>query len=134
MAKTKAQQDLLIAHLVGGGNASSFASKHGIPDRTARSWAASKTVRDAVEAANRESGRQIVTVLSRTGAAAAIELSKLALKSQDEKIRLGACRTVLQQLVEISKFTELEQQMTDLTNRLAVIEGTGNEARVVANP
>lgn len=114
MGKAKPTRGQLVMHLAAGKPASAFARKHRLNERTIRHQASRPDVRRAVEALLREQARQTTAMLSGVGAKAAAELARLAIKGVDERTRLQACTAILKQIVDMSKFSDLESRLADL--------------------
>jgi DNA-binding CsgD family transcriptional regulator len=111
--RTPTRRDLVL-HMAAGKSAAAFARKFGRSERTIRYQASRPAVRREVEAILREQARQTSAILTGLGAKAAAELAKLATRSGDEKVRLQACRTILQQIVDMSTFSDLESRLAEL--------------------
>ncbi len=95
-----------------------WAKQNGIPERTARDWASKPEFKASVAGFRREIVSRTVGKLVAHTTAAAAEIAKLMRHATDDRTRLAAARTILEQSVALTTHHDLEQRLDELEGRV----------------
>ena len=108
----------LIASLVAGVTVQEAASRAGVGQRTAFRRLNDPRFRRLLAETK---GRMLETVSTRlvaSAGAACEELERLLKKAESESVRLGAARTILEQVLRMRELVEIDQRLLALEQRL----------------
>lgn len=108
----------LIASLVAGVTVQEAASQAGVGQRTAFRRLSDSRFRQRLAETK---GRMLETVsarLANSAGAACEELERLLKKADSESVRLGAARTILEQVLRMRELVEIDQRLLALEQRL----------------
>jgi len=108
----KGDAELILA-LAGGSTVRQAAKRAKVSERTAHRRLNDRDYRRRIDAARAEMISQATGQLAKAATDATTTLSKL-LKSESDAIRLGACRTILENCERLRQGVELSQRMTEL--------------------
>jgi hypothetical protein len=111
----KAKLALAIAR---GEAATVWASKNGVPKRTAFRWASEVPVRKAIESWRRRALSQAIGRMAARSVTAADGIASLAEDADSESIRLRAYRAILSDQMAVAKFSTLEQRMVEVEQKI----------------
>jgi hypothetical protein len=116
--KTPRLLDELATAIATGVTVRAWAKHKGIPERTAYDWARMPGVREQVAQIRRRFIDATVGKLVTLARKATRELDKLLDPKVTETVRLGAIRTVLSNLVDISSWADYEARLAAIERRL----------------
>jgi hypothetical protein len=94
------------------------ARQNGVPERTAFYWAKDPKVRREVEACRRRVVNQAIGRLTGMTTKAADGIVTLAQEADSESVQLRAWRSILADMIAVSKFSDLEFRMSEIEERL----------------
>jgi hypothetical protein len=120
----KTQLAIAIAQ---GDHAAKWASKNSVSRRTAQRWAREPGVRAAVERIRRRAIDRAVGLMSKRARWAAESIVTLGKSDASESVKLAALRSVLSDMMAVSKFGGLEDRMTDIEDHIR--DRTGKSGR-----
>jgi hypothetical protein len=95
-----------------------------VPTATAYRWASDPEIRRAVEAGRRRALDRAVARMTKRAGWAAGRIIALAADAESETVRLRALRAIMADMMAVSKYSGLEDRMTQIEERL--IERAGN--------
>jgi hypothetical protein len=95
-----------------------WALANGVPTRTAYRWAAEPLVRAAVNSTRQRALDRAVNRMAQRATWAAEQIAKLAENAESESVRLRALKSILSDMVTVSKYTGLEVRMSDIEEKL----------------
>jgi transposase-like protein len=113
------RKSALARALVSGASVAEWAKAHGVPDRTAYTWARSREVLDEVDDIRRAALDRAIARLSGQATPAAEQIARLSEAANSEAVRLQASRVVLAELTTIVSYAALERRMAEIEQRLA---------------
>ena len=125
----KSELALVIAR---GGSIAAWASKNGVPRRTAFFWAKDPKVRKDVEEYHRHALEQAFGRMNSRAKKAADGIYKLAQMADSESVRLSAFRSVLADQMTIAKFSALERRVVEVEEMLEARLGDDESAGLSA--
>jgi hypothetical protein len=114
----------LILAIAAGIAVADWARQNKVPRRTAFRWAGEPKVRARVEAQRRRALDRAVGKMSDNVFSAVEGIVELGKNAASESVKLAALRSVLSDLMAVSKFGCLEDRMTQIEEQLN--ERTGN--------
>lgn len=109
----------LSLHVALGGKIAPWAAERDINERTARDWAKLPEFKTMVAAHRRLVVDRAVGMLVRSAAPAVQTMRKLAKEGKSESIRLAASKALTGDLVALSSFLELGQEIDGLREDVA---------------
>jgi hypothetical protein len=112
------QKVKLVLAMAQGESASAWARQNGVPARTARRWAKDPNVRAGIQAWRRRALSRAVGRLASLALKAADGIANLAQGAESESVQLRAWRAILTDQMAIAKFSDLEQRMLEIEERL----------------
>jgi hypothetical protein len=112
---TKTQLALAIAQ---GVSVAKWARTNGVPRRTAFQWAKDPEVRKVVQGCRRRVIDQAVGQMTKLSTRAVHTIGWLSEEGDSHAIRLKASRAVLSDMIKVSKFSGLEERMTEIEDKL----------------
>ena len=115
----------LAAALAQGSSISAWARANNVAKETARRWAREPEVRAEIEAFRRRAVDRAVDVFARRAGWAAVGICKLAGGAESETVRLRAFRAVLSDMMAVSKFSGLDERMSELEEFVKKQQGGG---------
>jgi transposase-like protein len=118
---TKFELALAIAQ---GASVRAWARAHNVPRSTAHYWARHPKVRELIETCRRRSLDRVIGIMAARAPSAVEGISTLANQAESESVRLTARRTILSEMIEASKYSDLESRMANLEECLR--ERAGN--------
>jgi hypothetical protein len=104
----------LAVALARGSSIRRWALTNNVPRETARRWAHEPDVRLTVESLRRRAIDRAVGVLAGRSSWAAGGICKLAKSAESESVQLRALKSVLSDMIAVSKYSGLEERMTGL--------------------
>ncbi len=104
----------LATAIAAGNSIPKWASKNGVPRRTAYNWAAEREVRAEVELIRRRALDKAIGRLARRAVWAVDGIVKLGETAESESVRLSALRAVMSDFVSVSSYTGLEARVAEL--------------------
>jgi len=110
--RRKGDAELIVA-LASGASVRQAAKRAKVSERTAHRRLNDREYRRRIDAARAEMISEATGQLAKAATQATATLSKL-LKSESDSIRLGACRTILENCERLRQGVELSQRMTEL--------------------
>ena len=114
----------LALAIAGGESIAAWAQQNGVSERTAFYWAKDPKVRREAEACRRRVVNQAVGRLTGMTTKAVDGITNLAQEADSESVQLRAWRAILADMMSVSKFSDLEDRMTEIEKRLG--ERTGH--------
>jgi hypothetical protein len=121
---TNSQKMLLAAAIAEGTAVAEWASRTGVPERTAYHWAAQPEVRAEVESIRRRALDEAIGRMARRATWAVDGIVKLGDNAASESVRLSALRAVMSDFIAVSNFAGLEVRVAALEEQSH--ERTGN--------
>lgn len=116
-----------LALLVASGRTVTGAAKElGVLPRTAGHWSRTTEFRGLVAKHRARITDRTIGRLVKLSTLAVEALAKLVVDGESAAVRLGAARTILDQLVAITDHAEHVRMVAELRSRLDVLEGTTN--------
>lgn len=112
------QKSSLARAMAAGLHVAKWARKHGVPVRTAHSWARSRAVIDEVDRIRAQVVDRTIGRLTRHATKAADQIATLAAEAQSEAVKLNACRAVLAELLAISNYAALDRRLAEVEGKL----------------
>jgi hypothetical protein len=104
----------LALALAQGYSAAKWAHANAVPKNTAYRWAREPEVRKAIQAHRRRLIDEAVGKLTKNTSKAADVLIRLARDGDSHSIQLRAARAVYSDMIALSKYSDLEERMTEL--------------------
>ena len=104
----------LAVALARGSSIRRWARANNVPRETARRWAHEPDVRLMVETLRRRAIDRAVGVLAGRSSWAAGRICKLAGDAESESVQLGALKSVLSDVIAVSKYSGLEERLAGL--------------------
>jgi transposase-like protein len=104
----------LALALAQGYSAAKWARAHGVPKNTAYRWAREPEVRKAIQAHRRRLIDEAVGKMTKNTSKVADVLIRLARDGDSHSIQLRAARAVYSDLIALSKYSDLEERMTEV--------------------
>ena len=104
----------LAVALARGSSIRRWARANNVPRETARRWAHEPDVRLTVESLRRRAIDRAVGMLAGRSSWAAGGICKLARGAESESVRLRAIKSVLSDMIAVSKYSGLEERMAGL--------------------
>jgi hypothetical protein len=102
-----------------GESVAAWARQNDVPRRTAFRWARDAKVRLAVEAGRRRALDRAIGRMARLALKAADAIARLGAGAESESVQLRAWRAILADQMAVSKFSNLEQRMVEIEERLS---------------
>jgi hypothetical protein len=104
-----------LAVAIGSGvSITAWARANGVPRATAFRWAKERAVRKGIESFRRRTVEQALGRLHKKMTGAVDTITKLSREGDCEAIRLKASRAVIAEIIAVSKYSVLEERMTEL--------------------
>jgi hypothetical protein len=91
-----------------------WAKQQGIPERTARDWASKPEFKATVASVRRRIIDRTVGKLVASSTAAVTAMVRIMERSNNDYVKLTACRTILEQTLSWSSHHDLEQRLAAL--------------------
>jgi len=113
---TKSQLAIALAQ---GVSVTQWARAHEVPRSTVYRWASEPEVRKEIEAYRRGAIDRAVGVMTKRSTWAVGNVVSLASDAESESVRLRANRAILADLMAVSKYSDLEQRITEIEEQLA---------------
>jgi hypothetical protein len=107
----------LAPALAQGYSAAKWARVHSVPKNTAYRWAREPEVRKAIQAHRRRLIDEAVGKMTKNTSKVADVLIRLAREGDSHSIQLRAARAVYSDLIALSKYSDLEERMTELEEK-----------------
>lgn len=107
-----------VAAIADGTPVEEWASKNGVPRRTAFRWAREPKLRGLIERHRRQILDAAVGRMTRGVPAAASGILDLATGASSESVRLAASRAVMSDMMAVSKFGAIEDRVTKIEEKL----------------
>jgi hypothetical protein len=115
----------LAVALAQGSSISAWARANNVAKETARRWAREPEVRAEIEALRRDAIDRAVSVFARRAGWAANGICKLASRAESESVKFRALRAVLGDMMAVSKFSGLDERMSELEEFVRKQQGGG---------
>ena len=112
------QKSQLAIAIANGKSIVAWARVNKVPERTAYRWSRDPKVLAAVESYRRRSVDQAIGRMARRVTWATDGIAKLARSAESEPVRLAALRSILSDMIGITKFADLEQRITEIEGQL----------------
>jgi hypothetical protein len=119
--------ELAIA-LARGITVARWARENDVPQSTVYRWSHEPEVRKMVEACRRRLIDQAIGRVTKRTSWIFGRITKLADRAESESVRLKALRSLLSDMMAVSKFSGLEGRMADVEEKLAVRLGNADGA------
>jgi hypothetical protein len=100
--------------LARGYSAAKWARANAVPKNTAYRWAREPEVRKAIQAHRRRLIDEAVGTLTKNTSKAADVLIRLAREGDSHSIQLKAARAVYSDMIALSKYSDLEERLTEV--------------------
>jgi hypothetical protein len=113
----------LAVALARGSSVRRWALANKVPRETARRWAHEPDVRLTVESLRRRAIDRAVGVLAGRSSWAAGGICKLAKGAESESVQLRALKSVLSDMIAVSKYSGLEERMAGLEAHVRAQKG-----------
>jgi hypothetical protein len=110
--------DELALNVASGGRIQKWALDNGIPERTAYQWAKTEGFSEKVRGFRQEVNDATVGRLVSLARKATRELENLLGPNVTESVKLGAIRTVLSSLVDLSDWHDLESRLSAVERKV----------------
>ena len=117
------KKDQLALALAKGISIQAWARKNEVPRTTVYRWAAEPEVRKAVELHRRRLIDRAVGKMTDRYSWATDKIALLGEYAESESVRLSALRSILADMMTVSKYSNLEIRMTDIETRLDERDG-----------
>ena len=104
----------LAVALAKGSSISAWARANNVPRQTARRWAHEPEVRTEIEAYRRGVIDRAVGLLAKNASWAAGGICKLAKESDSDSVKLRAFRSILLEMMAVSKYSGLEARLAEI--------------------
>jgi hypothetical protein len=114
----KSRKAKLARAMAQGESITDWARQHGVSERTAFRWASDPEVRRSVEAWRRQALNRALGKLASLSMQAAEGIARLGESADSESVQLRAHRAVLTDQMAISRFSDLEQRMMQIEEKL----------------
>lgn len=108
----------LAQALANGTSVAAWIRENGVPRRTAYRWARDPKVRRGVDEIRRRAIDRAVGQMAKRATWAVVGIAKLAEGSESDSVRLQAYRSLLADMISVSKFSVLEGRMNEVEQRL----------------
>jgi len=105
---------LLAVAIAEGTPVAAWASRAGVPERTAYHWAAQPEVRAEVESIRRRALDEAIGRLAKRATWAVDGIVNLGENADSESVRLSALRAVMSDFIAVSRFSGLEGRVAEL--------------------
>jgi hypothetical protein len=125
--QTRGTKPSLALALAQGIRVSVWARSTNVAKRTAYRWSKDAKVRAAADAIRRRAVDRAVGRLAKHATKSAEAIIELGKSAESEAVRLSALRAVLSDMINVSKYTGLEERMAQIEEQLR--EQTGNAGR-----
>ncbi len=112
---TKAQLAVALAQ---GRSITAWARDNNVPRPTVYRWAKEPEVRKAMQACRHRMLDRAVGMMVKRVPWAVPKLVVLAADAESESVRLGAIKTLIRDMLAVSKFSCLEERMTQIEEKL----------------
>jgi hypothetical protein len=100
-----------------GQSVASWARSHGVPRRTAFTWARDPDVRRAVQAIRRRYFDRTIGQMAKRTIWASGLVARLAESASSESVQLSALRSIFSDVIAISRFSDLDFRVSELEER-----------------
>jgi hypothetical protein len=111
-------KDRLALALAKGVSIRAWASKNNVPQSTVYRWASEREVRKAVEFQRRQLIDRAVGKMTDRYSWATDKIALLGEYAESESVRLSALRSILSDMMAVSKYSGFEERLTDMETRL----------------
>ena len=115
----------LAVALANGSSIGAWARANNVSKETARRWAREPEVRAEIEAIRRRAVDRAVSIFARRAGWAAGRICKLAGGAESESVKLRALRAVLGDMMAVSKYSGLDERMSELEEFVKKQQGGG---------
>jgi hypothetical protein len=119
----------LALAIAGGESIAAWAQQNGVSERTAFYWAKDPKVRREVDAYRRRALNQAIGQLTGMTTKAVDGITSLAQEADSESVEPREWRVILADMMSVSKFSVLEDRMTEIEEQLSARTGRTNQAR-----
>jgi hypothetical protein len=126
---TKTQLALAIAQ---GVPVAAWARTHGVGRRTAFEWARQPEVRQEMQDYRRRIFDQAVGQLTKRCTNAVKTIVSLSTHAECESVRLRAARTVVSEMMKVSRYTGIEDRVTDVECKFALLKSAKGKQTATA--
>jgi hypothetical protein len=113
--KTKTQLALAISQ---GSSVAVWARDNRVPRSTAYLWSSQPDLRATVEAYRRRARDRALGRMAREAQRASDQIAKLAARVESESVKLRALRSILADVISISRFSDLRRRMAAIEREL----------------
>ncbi len=123
----------LALALARGVSAAKWARSNEVSKMTAYRWAKDPECKKAVEAFRRRMIDRAVGVLSQKTITAATRITNIAIEGDSDSVQLRACRAIFSDMITASKYSGLEERVSDMEKLVGLQHGGVNGAPVSAH-
>jgi hypothetical protein len=132
--RRKIRKSELALALARGISAGDWAQSNEVSKATAYRWAKDTRVRDAGETYRRQVIDQAVGVLTQKTIAAATKIASIAMDGESDSVQLRACRAIFSDMITTSKYSGLEERVSDMEKLVGLQHGGVSGAAVTTCP
>jgi hypothetical protein len=125
----KSADDALVAALAGGNTVEAAAALCAVSEATVYRRLREPGFRRRVSWARAELLERALGHLAQGSAEAAIQLRNLVADSKDERVKLGACRTILEMGARLRETVELAEDLAEMQRQLEDLQRGGDESQ-----
>ncbi len=118
MTRENAKAELVFA-LAQGISIPAWARAHGLPKVTVYRWAKDPKIRKEIDDARRRKLDRVVGQMVKRANWAVGGITELAKSSESDSVKLRALRSILIDMIPVSKYTALECRLAEMEERLA---------------
>ena len=111
---SRTQKAQLAIALAQGSSISAWARANDVPRQTVYRWAHEPEVRAEIEAFRRGAIDRAVGLLAKNAGWAASGICKLAKESESDSVKLRAFRSILSDMMAVSKYSGLEGRLAEI--------------------
>jgi hypothetical protein len=114
----KTTKDQLAIALAQGVSIKAWARAQNVPKSTVYRWASDPDVRREVDSHRRRALERAVSLMTKRAAWAANGIAKLARNSASDSVKLGAFRSIFNDMMKVTRFSGMEERVTELEEKL----------------
>ena len=114
----KTTKDRLAIALAQGASIKAWARAQNVPKSTVYRWAGDPEVRREVQIHRRRAIDRAVGLMTKRTAWAANGIAKLAQSSESDSVKLGAYRSIFNDMMKVTRFAGMEERVTEIEEKL----------------